>query len=180
MPINLKSLAATLLSIAFVAMHGKAFAFQEEENLKQILQTKVPELKIETVSRSTIDGLFEIVANSRIFYSNPTGTHIIIGDIIDTTNQENSTETRFNSINSITIGNLPFQYAIKTKNGNGKRIIATFFDPNCSFCKKMSPEPDKVPNATIYIFLYPILSTDSATKSKMIFCADNPSLAWKQ
>lgn len=180
MPINLKFLVAPLLPIALAAMYNTAFASQDEEKLAQILQAKTPELKIESISRSPIDGLYEIVASSRVFYSDPTGAHVIIGDIIDTASQKNLTEARFKRINSTTINDLPFKYAIKQTNGNGKNLIATFFDPNCSFCKKMSPELDKIPNATIYIFLYPILSTDSAIKSETIFCANNPSLAWKQ
>ncbi|WP_321788119.1 DsbC family protein [Burkholderia pyrrocinia] len=173
-------LAASLLTVILAAMHSNSIAAQEEEKLKQILQAKIPELKIETVSESPIVGLYEVVASSRVFYSNPTGAYVVIGNIINTSNQKNLTETRFNEINSIAIADLPFHYAIKTKNGNGNKIIATFFDPNCSFCKKMSPELDRIPNATIYIFLHPTLSADSVAKSEMILCSDNPSLAWKQ
>ncbi|AFQ49870.1 DsbC family protein [Burkholderia cepacia] len=180
MPNNLRLYAAPLLTIVLATVHVNAVAVQEEENLRRILQIKIPELKIETVAPSEINGLYEITADSRIFYSNPSGSHIIIGNIFDTISQENLTEIRFNKINNININDLPFQHAIKIKNGTGARVIATFFDPNCSFCKKMSPELNKIPNSTIYIFLYPILSADSVIKSGMILCADNRSLAWRQ
>ncbi|WP_175888609.1 MULTISPECIES: DsbC family protein [Burkholderia] len=161
-------------------MHTKAFAIDEEVNLQRKLQAKLPELKIENVTPSKIEGLYEITANSQIFYSNPSGSHIIIGNLFDTTNQENITEKQLNKINSINISDLPFQYAIKQKNGTGERVIATFFDPNCLFCKKMTPELGKIPDATIYIFLYPALSTDSAIKSQSILCSENRLQAWKQ
>ncbi|WP_423393866.1 DsbC family protein [Burkholderia sp. LMG 21824] len=177
---NSKLQAALLLAAILAAIHSNSFAAQEEEKLKKILQAKIPELKIEAVSESPIVGLYEVVASSRVFYSNPTGAYVVIGNIINTSNQENLTETRFNEINSIVVADLPFNYAIKIKNGNGKRIIATFFDPDCSFCKKMSPTLDSIPNTTIYIFLHPTLSADSVTKSEMILCSENPSLAWKQ
>ncbi|VWC62538.1 thiol:disulfide interchange protein [Burkholderia lata] len=173
-----KSLTSSLLPFALAAICDNAQAFQED-HLKQILQAKVPELEIGTVSRSPISGLYEIVANSRIFYSNSTGTFILVGDMIDTSSQENLTETRFNKMNSEALRDLPIRHAIKIKNGSGKRVISTFFDPNCSFCKKMSPELDKIPDATIYIFLYPVLSPDSVAISGMILCADDPSLAWR-
>ncbi|MGK8207145.1 DsbC family protein [Burkholderia cenocepacia] len=163
----------------FAAAHINAIA-KNEASLKQTLQTELPELKIETITSSGIDGLYEVVANSQIFYSNATGSHIIIGNIFDTASQKNLTESRFNKINSIDIKHLPFQHAIETKNGTGERLIATFFDPNCSFCKEMGPELAKIPNSTIYIFLYPALSADSVTKSEMILCANNRALAWKQ
>ncbi|MGN7984334.1 DsbC family protein [Burkholderia sp. 22313] len=169
-----------ILTITLATVHLNAAAAQEDVLLRRTLQVKIPELKIETISQSRIEGLYEIVADSRIFYSNPSGSHIIIGNMFDTASQENITETRFNKINSIDINDLPFQHAIKIKNGAGARVLATFFDPNCSFCKKMSPELNKIPNSTIYIFLYPVLSADSVSKSGMILCADNRSLAWKQ
>jgi len=177
---SFKLYATPILTIALATVNFNAAAAQEEALLKQTLQVKIPELKIETISQSGIDGLYEIVADSRIFYSNPSGSRIIIGNMFNTANQENITETRFNKINSIDINDLPFQHAIKIKNGTGARVLATFFDPNCSFCKKMSPELNKIPNSTIYIFLYPVLSTDSVNKSGMILCADNRSLAWRQ
>lgn len=179
MPGNSKLQAALLLVTVLAAMHSASFAAQEEK-LKQILQEKIPELKIEGVRESPIIGLYEVVANSRVFYSDQMGRHVIIGNIIDATTQQNLTENRFNEINRIAISDLPFQHAIKIKNGNGKRTIATFFDPNCSFCKKMSAELDKIPNATIYIFLHATLSPDSVAKSEVILCSDNPPLAWKQ
>ncbi|QQJ99903.1 DsbC family protein [Burkholderia ambifaria] len=180
MSTNLKSYIASLLTSVLATVHINAAAVQEEIVLKRILQAKIPELKIKAVAPSEIDGLYEVTADSRIFYSNQSGSHIVIGNIFDTTSQKNLTETRFNKINNIDIKDLPFQHAIKIKNGTGARVIATFFDPNCSFCKKMSPELDKIPNSTIYIFLYPILSADSVIKSGMILCADNRPLAWKQ
>ncbi|OXI84895.1 thiol:disulfide interchange protein [Burkholderia sp. AU31652] len=173
-----KSFTASLLPFALAAICDNAHASQED-HLKRILQQKVPELEIGSVSRSPIGGLYEIVANSRIFYSNSTGTYILVGDIINASSQENLTETRLNKMNSAALRDLPLRHAIKIQNGSGKRVISTFFDPNCSFCKKMSRELNKIPDATLYIFLYPVLSQDSVAKSEMILCAEDPSLAWR-
>ncbi|WP_082725192.1 DsbC family protein [Burkholderia sp. NRF60-BP8] len=180
MPNNIKLLPTSLFTLALATAHTEAASADVEANLQRELQAKLPELKIEQVIPSKIDGLYEVTANSRIFYSNSSASHVIIGNLFDTNSQENITETQLNKINSININDLPFQYAIKHKNGTGERVIATFFDPNCSFCKKMSPELGKIPNVTVYIFLYPVLSTDSVTKSEIILCTDNRLQAWKQ
>ncbi|WP_175903699.1 DsbC family protein [Burkholderia seminalis] len=177
---NLKILLTSLFTIPLATAHAEAAPADAEANLQQRLQAKLPELTIEHIIPSKIDGLYEVTANSRIFYTNPSASHIIIGNLFDTNSQENITETKLNKINSININDLPFQYAIKQKNGTGERLIATFFDPNCSFCKKMSIELAKVPNATVYIFLYPVLSVDSTIKSEIILCSDNRLQAWKQ
>jgi thiol:disulfide interchange protein DsbC len=48
--------------------------------------------------------------------------------------------------------------------GNGKRKLAVFEDPNCGYCKRFERDLQKVDNVTVYMFLYPILSADSARK----------------
>ena len=55
--------------------------------------------------------------------------------------------------------------------GNGKRVIYTFEDPNCGYCKELQKELAKLNDVTIYTFLWPILSQDSVDKSKAIWCA---------
>jgi len=62
--------------------------------------------------------------------------------------------------------------------GNGKRVIATFEDPNCGYCKRLAKEMQNLKDATIYTFLYPILSPDSTEKSKNIWCAKDRAGAW--
>jgi thiol:disulfide interchange protein DsbC len=61
--------------------------------------------------------------------------------------------------------------------GNGSRVIATFEDPNCSFCRKQMTEVEKLDNVTIYTFLIPILESDSMVKSTVIWCAKDQSAA---
>jgi thiol:disulfide interchange protein DsbC len=73
---------------------------------------------------------------------------------------------------------LPLDLAIKQVKGNGKRIIATFEDPNCTYCKKLAKELQGVTDVTIYTFVYPILSQDSFDKSKAIWCAPDRAKAW--
>ncbi|MNC86356.1 putative thiol:disulfide interchange protein DsbC precursor [compost metagenome] len=69
--------------------------------------------------------------------------------------------------------------AIKRVRGNGKRVIYTFEDPNCGYCKKQQQELTKLSDITIYTFLWPILSPDSIEKSKAIWCSRDRAKAWE-
>ena len=62
--------------------------------------------------------------------------------------------------------------------GDGSRKIAVFEDPNCGYCKRFEREMRNVNNVTVYLFLYPILSPDSAEKSRNIWCAKDRAAAW--
>jgi thiol:disulfide interchange protein DsbC len=66
---------------------------------------------------------------------------------------------------------LPLKDAFTIVRGNGKRKLAVFEDPNCGYCKRFERDLQKVDNVTVYMFLYPILSPDSAEKSRNIWCA---------
>jgi thiol:disulfide interchange protein DsbC len=69
--------------------------------------------------------------------------------------------------------------AVKRVKGNGKRVIYTFEDPNCGYCKELQKELAKLNDVTIYTFLWPILSQDSVEKSKAIWCAADRGKAWE-
>jgi thiol:disulfide interchange protein DsbC len=70
--------------------------------------------------------------------------------------------------------------AIKMVRGNGKRVLYTFEDPNCGYCRKLYSELDKMTDITVYTFLYPVLSPDSADKSRAIWCSKDRAKAWEQ
>jgi thiol:disulfide interchange protein DsbC len=98
--------------------------------------------------------------------------------LIDLKTGINLTEQRSHDLNRIKWSDLPLDDAIKVVNGNGKRQIAVFADPNCGFCKKLEKSFQQLENVTIYTFLVPLLSADSATKSKQIWCASDRNKSW--
>ena len=68
--------------------------------------------------------------------------------------------------------------AIKRVRGNGKRVLYTFEDPNCGYCRQQQKELLKLNDITIYTFLWPILSQDSVEKSRAVWCAKDRAKAW--
>ena len=73
---------------------------------------------------------------------------------------------------------LPLEKAIKQVKGNGKRRIAVFSDPNCSYCKFLEAELATIDNLTVYTFIFPFLSEKSKEQTSDILCAKNPGSAW--
>ena len=67
---------------------------------------------------------------------------------------------------------------MKTVKGNGKRVIAVFEDPYCSFCRTYRKTLLDLNNVTIYTFFYPILRAESETVAKNAWCAKNREEAW--
>ena len=134
--------------------------------------------KAESVTKSGYLGLYEIYADGQILYSDEKGTAFIIGPLIDGRTMKNVTQERMNKLTAIKWSELPLERAVKQVRGDGKRVLATFEDPNCGYCKRLAKDLQKLDNVTIYTFLLPILSPDSLEKSKAIWCAADRAKAW--
>ena len=97
--------------------------------------------------------------------------------MVDGKTRKSLTEERKQKLSQIKFSDLPLELAIKQVKGNGKRVIATFEDPNCTYCKKLAKELQGITDVTIYTFIYPIFP-NSSELSKNIWCASDRSKAW--
>ena len=161
---------------------GNAWAQGQEATIRKNLSERIPQIpKIEEISRTPMAGLFEVrLSTNEIYYSDAEGNFLIQGSLIDTKSRRNITEEREAKLSAIDFNTLPLKDAITLVRGNGKRKLAVFEDPNCGYCKRFERDLSKVDNITIYLFLYPILSADSADKSRNVWCAKDPASAWTQ
>lgn len=154
---------------------------QSTDKIKSDLQkTLGPNMDVKSVSTSPVAGLYEVIVNNNLVYTDAQGKFLIQGDIVEIKSGTNLTEIRQNELSKIRWSDLPLQNAIKVVKGNGARKVAVFADPNCGYCKRLEKTFSEMDNLTIYTFLMPILSPDSTTKSKQIWCASDSSKSWVQ
>jgi len=176
--------AVTVIPAAHAGGAQKGHAETEHANEAKIRKSvaaflDVPESVVESVTRIPQAELYEVVlVNGELFYTDKAASFFILGNIIDTKTWRNLTGERLDKLARIDFKSLPLEQAVKRVNGNGQRVIVTFEDPNCGYCKHLSGELQKVKDVTIYTFLYPILSDDSVTKSRYIWCAENKAATW--
>ena len=155
-----------------------AAANADEAELKKAMEAKLG-AKVESVTKSGYLGLYEIYADGNILYTDEKMTAFIAGgQLIEGKTMKNVTEERMRKLTAIKFSELPLERAIKQVRGDGKRVLATFEDPNCGYCKRLAKDLLKLDNVTIYTFLYPILSEDSIRKSKQIWCSADRARAW--
>jgi len=148
---------------------------QQEQQLKTEIQKKLgANAKVKSVSPAPISGLYEVLVGNDIFYTDTSGKYLIQGEIIELASGKNITEQRQADLNRIKWSDLTTSNAIKNVRGNGSRQLAVFSDPNCGYCKRLEKSLQQLDNVTIYTYLIPILSPDSAQKSKQIWCSSDP------
>lgn len=153
-------------------------AYPDENDIRQSLQGRFPGIgKIDHIEKTRYAGLYEIVIDGQLFYTDEKGEYIFDGSVIDTRTRHNLSEERRHVLFAINFNDLPLDLAVKKVRGSGKRKVAIFTDPNCNFCRKLERELTHISDVTIYFFMYPIFpGSDEIVRN--VLCSKNPIKAW--
>ena len=152
----------------------------EAAGLKKVLEQKFPGAEIRGIAKTPYFGLYEVVLDEQIVYTDAKAKYMLVGAVYDTESKTNLTEERQRKQNRVNVAALPLDFAIKKVKGNGERKLVVFSDPDCPFCARLEKTLKNIDNTTVYTFLFPIdqLHPDAARKSRMIWCAPDRQKAW--
>lgn len=172
-----KTLTVWLLAVAGFASFAAA---ADESAVRQALQSRFPKMTLESVTRAPFPNMYELVLDGQVFYTDDKGSYLFSGNLLDIRGQQprNLTQESNNRLAAAVLAKST-DLAVKRVKGNGKRVIYTFEDPNCGYCKELQKELAKVNDVTVYTFLWAILSQDSVEKAKAIWCAKDRGRAWE-
>ncbi|OZI47332.1 disulfide bond formation protein DsbC [Bordetella genomosp. 5] len=131
-----------------------------------------------TAVRRTPYGLFEVQLGMDLIYTDEGVNWVMEGPLIDAASRRDVTQERQEQLGQVSFDQLPLDLALKQVRGKGTRKVAIFEDPNCGYCKQLRHTLEDVDDVTIYTFLYPILSPDSTTKVRDVWCASDPAKTW--
>jgi len=155
-----------------LAQEGK-----QEKKIREVMEQAL-KTKVTSITKAGYLDLYEVFVNGEIYYVDGKVNVIIAGNLIDTKGMRNVTAERLTKLSAIKFSDLPLAQAVKQVRGDGKRVVASFEDPNCGYCKRLAQEMLKIDNVTHYVFLVPILSEDSNIKSRQIWCASDRAKTW--
>lgn len=135
--------------------------------------------KVDSVLRTPMTGMVEVRIGTDLLYADERGNFAIVeGQMVNLRTGENLTALRIDDITRIDFAKLPRELATRTVRGDGKRALAVFEDPYCSFCRTYRKTLLDLNNVTIYTFFLPILRPESETVSRNAWCAKNRDDAW--
>lgn len=179
-PVHGRWSKALLLSLGLSLGAGaSALAQASEETVKEAMNAFIGSAAVDSVHITPFGGLYEVVLNNgQLVYTDEQVSFILDGSLIDAKSRRDVTQERLNELSAIDFSTLPLERAVKLVRGKGTRVIATFEDPNCGYCKKLAKDLAQMNDVTIYTFLYPILSEDSTSKSNNIWCAKDSAKSW--
>ncbi|CAG0938056.1 putative thiol:disulfide interchange protein DsbC [Gallionellaceae bacterium] len=170
----MKSLSCLVLLSLFIANA----AFASEASIRSGMQKRFPYQKLISVTKTPYSGLYEVVFEDQLVYTDEKLNYLFSGNVIDMRTMQNLTEAREKELYAVNLDTLPLSQAIKSVRGNGQRKLVIFSDPNCSYCKSLEKEIANLTNVTVYIFPIPILN-GSEEKIRAVWCSPDRLKAWE-
>lgn len=176
-PLTYLALGLSLLAGSALAQTASTAA-DASGQVQQRFSSQFPGIRVDGVSPTPYGGLYEIRVGNTLLYADEAVSYVLEGNLIDGATRRNLTAQRQEQLNAIDFADLPLDLAFLQVRGDGSRKLAIFEDPNCGYCKQLRKTLLDLDNVSVYTFMYPILSPDSATKVQAIWCADDKAAAW--
>jgi thiol:disulfide interchange protein DsbC len=160
-------------------------ALADEAAVRRMVQEKLRGGgQIESVQKAPFADLYEVVVRApdgvAVYYVDSRATVIISGQAIDAKSGRNLTEERQRELSKVKWESLPFQWAITSKRGTGRRKIAILSDPNCPYCKRFEEDLVKLDDITVHILPYAVISPQSVRQAKSVWCSKDRVKAWNE
>jgi thiol:disulfide interchange protein DsbC len=171
---------AVVLGLFGLLLAASAQLFAQESAIKKTIEERLGDgVKIDSVLRGPMPGIYEVRVGTDVFYTDDKAQYLILGQIQDLKSGKNYTQERLDGLATDAVFSTSNKAnALKLVKGNGKREVAVFEDANCGYCKKLRVELEKLTDVTIYTYLVPILSQDSETKMRGVWCAKDRNKAY--
>ena len=189
------------LSLATSLSHqALAATLQTTLTPEEAIKASLHRTAINSVTPTTIPGLYQVVAGKNVFYSDPTGRYLVFGHIYDLKTETDLTavlEKKLNP-NQALLPSLQGQQSQGDQAGPPQRIdwktlpqksaiiqnpqiteekqqLAVFTDPECPYCKALEAELFKVKNIQVHYYLYPLteIHPTSEQLSEKIWCSQD-------
>lgn len=171
------------IAIVTVLALAAGAAAADEVAVRRMIQQRLGGIdRIESVQKAPWGGLYEVVVRGadgpQIFYVDAAASVFIAGRVFDAKTGRNLSEERERQLTAIGWDQLPWQWAITSKRGAGRRKIAIFSDPNCPYCKRLEEDLAKLDDLTTHIFPYAIIRPESVREAKAVWCSKDRVKAW--
>ena len=175
---------AVLLSACFVSsVLVNAFATEAEDiaNIEQRLAKIAPQDQPDSIKATAVDGLYEVIFGSEVFYLSADGRYVLQGALVDLETNENLTEVAQSNIRAQLMGKLDESQMIVFAPDKPRHTLTVLTDIDCGYCRKLHAEMDQLNSYGIEVryMMCPRsgINTPSHQKAVNVWCAKDQKTA---
>ena len=167
-------------TLAFAILIAFPFILQADnaDAIKKKLTDTFPDHVPDSVSKSPVDGWYEVLYGTQVIYISENGQYLFQGMVVDLDNgQRNLTEAAADKARKSLMVDVHNQKPITFGAKNPKHTITIFTDIDCGYCRKLHAEMDQYASYGIKVnyLLFPRngLNTPSYDKAVSVWCSDD-------
>ena len=168
-----RTLAFAILIAFPIILHA-----DNADTIKKKLTDLFPSHTPDSVSKSAIDGWYEVLYGTQVIYISDNGQYLFQGMVIDLDNdQRNLTEATAGKARKALMVDVHNQKPITFGAKDPKYTVTIFTDIDCGYCRKLHAEMDQYASYGIKVnyLLFPRngIDTPSYTKAVSVWCSDD-------
>jgi len=168
-----------LSPLLLIAFSTSLYADSDVQQLKNILAKRLPNVEVDKISKSPLDGLYEVIAGSQIVYMTKDGRYMIDGDFVDLVSKRNHTEEAKSGMRLVQINALGEENMLIYKPETVKHTVTIVTDINCPYCRRLHDEMSQYLKFGVqvrYIFM-PLKGQDDVEKTVSVWCSEDRNLS---
>ena len=155
---------------------GLAAQDKPEDVIREALKALNPEIRIDSVRPSPLEGLYEVTVPGQVVYVTGDGKYLMQGMLLDIPNKVDLTEKRRSELRRTLLAAAPSSQRIVFKpKGEVKHTVTVFTDIDCGYCRELHKHMAEYNDRGIQIeyMLFPRagVGSESFRKAVAAWCA---------
>ena len=164
---------------------GLAAQDKPEDVIREALKSLNPEIRIEAVRASPLQGVYEVTVPGQVVYVSGDGKYLMQGMLLDIPNKVDLTEQRRSELRRTLMAAAPSSQRIVFKpKGEVKHTVTVFTDIDCGYCRELHKHMAEYNDRGIQIeyMLFPRagVGSESFRKAVAAWCAKDQQGALTQ
>ncbi|MDJ0955547.1 MAG: DsbC family protein [Arenicellales bacterium] len=166
-----------LLLLACGSVQAEAPSSDVQLMIQQKLNTFAPGLTVDAVEEAPVDGFYEVSIGARVVYFSHDGKYMFLGELLDTSNQQNLTEQRRAKLIVKKLDKYGEDQMIVIGPKDPKNYVTVFTDVDCPYCAKFHRDVPTLNEAGVQVryLLFPRtgIAGRSYKRAVGVWCAED-------
>ena len=174
-------LIVTFVIAIFCVQSTWAGEAEDIANIMERLEKLAPQEKPDSINPTAVNGLYEVVFGSEIFYVSSDGRYVLQGSLLDLNTNENLTETTRTTLRQSLMSKLDESEMVVFSPEKPRHTLTVFTDIDCGYCRKLHSEMAELNSYGVKVryMMFPRSgpNTPSFQKAVNVWCAKDQQVS---